>query len=682
MVTYGDWTKPRFRIRVKDLSNVFQDISDRLMSGSVQLNSSYAVDSFRLKLDNIDGYLSSNFTYGKEIEISATFDQDNYDIILSGRIEDPEQSTTRTEGSVWNITGKDWTSDLLNNYIQVELYKNGTFTASTDPYIGEIVRDLVLKYAPTIDASAVPDTATQIDYKIFSRISAFEAIKFLADFIDYRFYVDVNKKLIFEEPPEDVLVDDDFMGSGDPAGWTENSGTWAIASNKYAQTNASGDHTSYRTNEDFVNLTIDADLEVASGTSAGFAMRIDGSGNHYYLALDFSANEIRLYTVATWTGSKTQLASAAKTFSFGTNYHVRVFIRPKGDNIVFHVFIDDMRACLLTYEDAAPFTDSGKVGCHTEDAVATFDNFVAGNGYLVIDEGFNTKDIKIKEQLSRVKNRIYVQGGYEKFPEQETFTPSGSTDTITLASLPSEVQVSVSGVLQKGGISGIDDNDVSVYFLVDYYGKKLIRRGTNWSAVSTVVNYNRNVPLIGSAEDESANDTEIGARVYVQQDKLLNTQSLCDLRAEALLDKMRTPPRSGSAIVPGVVWPMIPGDYVLVRTASNGLPDFDLLRADSISISFDKNSAAGLVFTFQLDNEDASLALLLNSMDARIKKLERRDIPEALLKIEPFSEDCEGDDSISGESNDISNAFKLGHYAKLGHYRKLGNASGGWTPAF
>jgi len=676
-----DWSKPRLAAYIKNSTGTFVDVSNRIMEMQVTLNASYAVDTFSLKLDNTARYCSLNFAKGREVKLYATFNQVELEKCLVGRIEDPQTGISKDEGMTYEAQGKDYTAELQNR-LAVEIYKKGTFSAGNDPFIGEIVRDLFAKYATNIDASDVPDTTTTA-IKTFIRMSLFDATKFLADLINYRFYVNQNRKLIFEPIPAELLIAETFAGSsGDPADWTENSGTWALDNNTYLQSNASGTHTSYEDATAFTDLVSDFNMKIESGTRAGANMRLDtGTGNSYYVALDLVENLVKLYRSTNWGASLEELGIGvpATALATETEYHVRIYCRADGDEVLFHIFIDDMLYPVLSFRDDAAFCTSGQFGFTTEDASARFSDLTAANAYLIIEEGFNATSIKIKEQLSRQKNNIYEEGGYEKFPEQEVTTPSGSTDEIALLYQPSETRVYINTVgYVKGGIKGIDDDDASVVFLVDYYAKKLYYRSGNWPAQETTIDYNRNVPLIANVQDATSFST--GIRDFVQTDKLLNTQDMVEAQAAALLVKLKDAPKTGISTIVAACWLVQPGNYVLVKSPSNELDDYTLMKAMSITINFSKSE--GLTYDFVLDNEDASLPLLLNSLENRIAKLERRDVAQALIRTENISDSVSVQDVLTGESNDISAAFKIGMYAKLGHNRKLGNASGGWSAAF
>lgn len=676
-----DWSIPRKLVRIKNSAGVFVDISDRVISASVTLNSASAADTFTVALSNYDRYISTNFTYAREIEIGMTFNQFEQEILLTGRIDDPEKAYSKSAGAVVTVNGKDWTVELQNR-LGLEIYKNGSFTAETNPYIGEIVRDLIQKYCPSIDASEIPDTEFQIEYKIFLRQSIFYCIKWCADLIGYRFYVNTDRKLIFEPIPESILIYDEFTGSsGSPENWTVNSGTWEIANNEYQQTNTSGSHVSYRTIKIFTDLIVDALITINSGTMAGVALRIDGSGNHYYVALDLTENLVKLYRSASWGASDTELniGGPSTILTTGMQYHMRIYAKSSQGGALFHVFLDDMFNPILTYLDETAYTGSGKVGLRTKDTSASFDNFMAANAYLIIEEAFNAEEIKVKDLLSRQKNNVFVEGGYEKFPWEETVTPSGDTDVIDLEYAPSETRVDVTGAEgnpQKGGIKGIDDNDETVYFLVDYWAKKLYRRVGNWDNVVTTINYNKNVALLANEQDPTSFDAN-GVRDIVMTDKLLNTQALVEMKAAAILNRMKIIPRIGTAKVAGVVWGMNPGDYVLLKSPSNEIDEYTAMAANSITISFSKEE--GLVYSFSLNEEDVTLPLLLNSIEARLQKVEHRDMPQAPIHIETIADSVGVQDTLDGEQNE---SLKLGHHMKLGHNLKLSNASSGWSAAF
>lgn len=676
-----DWGLPRTQTRIKNTSGVWVDVSAYLGSMRVTQAAGYATDTFACVFSNSEAYISSNFSYAQEIEISATFNQYEQEILLLGKIERPKRSFNKSSGSTSTLTGKDLGSDLLNRIIPVEIYAKGTFTASTNPYIGEIVRDLINKYSTEINASAVANTATQIDYRVFANISLFDALKWLADLIGYRFYINQSSVLIFETIPTGVLVLDALTGpSGTPTGWTVQSGTWAQNGIAFKQTNATGSFSAYRTSETFTTSMANFDIVIDSGERAGAFFRVDGSGNGYFVALDITQNLIRLFSVAAWaTSTELSIGIPISTLILATHYHLRIYCLDYSDNVLVMAFVDDMLLPVLYYRDYNNTFTFGKMGFRTEDAAASFMDFVGSNASLIIEEGFNATGIEIEDQLDRQKNNIYVIGGYEKFPKVEVITPSGSTNEITLASLPSETRVDIGATILKGGVKGIDDSDATVDYLVDYYGKKLQKRTGNWAASATTIYYNANVPIISNASDSATYATS-GIRDYIQTNTSLNTQAAVDAQATALLDKMGTVPQLGTSTIVGAVWQMVAGDFVLVKSPSNGLTTYTLMIASTITINFDKSS--GLSYDFKFNTEDASVALLLNSIERRLRAIESRGVARSTIRIETITDTMSAQDAITGESKDLTGTFRYGHYVKFGHGSKFGNSKTEFTSAF
>lgn len=691
------WDKPNIKIGTVDSNGNQVDLSSYTKSFSVTLNSSYAADTFNLSIVNING-ISNLISKAKPIKISASFDSFGEDII-SGRIETIKTSYSE-DGSIIELSGKDWTADLLNISV-FEIYKIGSFSPGVEPYIGEIVRDLILKYAPDIDATGVPNTPYQIDYRRYARLQLFNVIKELAGLIAYRFYVTPDRKLMFEPIPTQVFFNDKFTGtSGSPSGWTVNSGTWALSNNSYRQSDDRDIHTSYRS-EEYIDTYVQAEVVIETGNNAGISLRIDGSGNMYYASLDVPSNTIRLSTIGTYTTETILVQETPREIlKYNTKYRLRIFMRNKNGNVLFNVFLDQSSTqygvfgppifgeldftinTVLSYEDTTPFTPSGKIGLTTNSAIASFDNFYSANAYMTIIESINAEQVEIQEDLTRLKNKVLVQGAYEKFPYEEIFVAQSGTNILTLQFLPSEVRMDISGISgnpQRGGILGIDDNDTSVYFLVDYQSRQLKKRTGNWPNNQITVTYNRNIPIVGDDQDISS-WVENGIREFVHTDRDINTEILANTKATALLNLLNSSLRTGSASASILAWLTQPGNYILVKSPSNNLNDYTMLKADSININFSNDS--GLLYSFQLDNEDISLELFFNSIQMRLKKIERGSVVENLIRILLLADSASIQDSLIGQSKLITNAALYGRYFQYGRYRKYGNNSGDWITQF
>ena len=110
--------------------------------------------------------------------------------IFNGLVEDVKFTGQGVKEEI-KLTGRDWTLSLQDRTVQPEVYTNTT--------AGSIVRDIMLKYTDGISTSGVQDRPLIIDRLSFNHTPVFDAIKQLADYSQFIFYVDENKDLKFQE---------------------------------------------------------------------------------------------------------------------------------------------------------------------------------------------------------------------------------------------------------------------------------------------------------------------------------------------------------------------------------------------------------------------------------------------------------------------------------------------------
>ena len=158
----------------------------------------------------------------------------------------------------------------------------------------------------------------------------------------------------------------------------------------------------------------------------------------------------------------------------------------------------------------------------------------------VLSVGTNVVNIPIfKEEITSMRNKIYVDGAFENDTRIDTFDGDGSTSTFTLTYTPEAVELKVGGVLQK---LGIDGGSVTGY---DYTVDRELRRITFESGsippagtgnivmtyvvkepYTTVIESEESQTLYGKVQEES----------YSFND--LRTVEDSDNRAIGLLDKL------------------------------------------------------------------------------------------------------------------------------------------------
>ena len=119
---------------------------------------------------------------GDEVEI-----YDGSDKIFDGKIQKINEGVETSEGIIYDIEALDWT-DILMNTLVSETYENKT--------IAEIIADLCATYNSDFDANNV-ESDYSISKIVFNNISFYDAIKKLADIVQYEFYADVDKSIHF-----------------------------------------------------------------------------------------------------------------------------------------------------------------------------------------------------------------------------------------------------------------------------------------------------------------------------------------------------------------------------------------------------------------------------------------------------------------------------------------------------
>lgn len=110
--------------------------------------------------------------------------------IFNGLVEDIKYTGVEKKEEI-QLNGRDWTLALQDRTVEPEVYTNIT--------AGSIVRDIILKYTDEITTNGVMDSPQIIDRIAFNHTPVFDAIKQLADYTQFVYYVDENKDLKFHE---------------------------------------------------------------------------------------------------------------------------------------------------------------------------------------------------------------------------------------------------------------------------------------------------------------------------------------------------------------------------------------------------------------------------------------------------------------------------------------------------
>lgn len=140
---------------------------------------------------NTAGRHKDTFNIGGSIEIYADIQADPPTTkIFTGIIEDINYRGKETDEQI-QLSGRDYTARLMDRTVEPEVYTNLP--------AGSIVKDIVNKYTDNITFNNVDDSSFIINRISFNHTPVYDAIKELADYSDYYFYVDTDQDLHFKE---------------------------------------------------------------------------------------------------------------------------------------------------------------------------------------------------------------------------------------------------------------------------------------------------------------------------------------------------------------------------------------------------------------------------------------------------------------------------------------------------
>lgn len=146
--------------------------------------------SFTAYIENFAGRNKNKFNVGNDVEVYADVGSNPPSTkIFKGIVE-----TVNFEGEGLDekirLEGRDYSAELVDRTVEPETYTNWE--------IGSIVRDIVSKYTTDITTTNVQTVGGSLARIAFRHTPVYDAIKQLADFAEYSFYVDTNKDLHFE----------------------------------------------------------------------------------------------------------------------------------------------------------------------------------------------------------------------------------------------------------------------------------------------------------------------------------------------------------------------------------------------------------------------------------------------------------------------------------------------------
>jgi hypothetical protein len=148
---------------------------------------SYAATTIQIRLENTRGAKTTTFKVGDEIIVYCDENNPPTTVIFKGQVTSRTFFTENNRDYI-QVLGMDYTLELKNSYVQVEVYNNDT--------ISDIVTDLVTKYT-NLTTTNVQTLTKTLNRQVFKEKTILEALKELARLGDCDFYVDYDKDVHF-----------------------------------------------------------------------------------------------------------------------------------------------------------------------------------------------------------------------------------------------------------------------------------------------------------------------------------------------------------------------------------------------------------------------------------------------------------------------------------------------------
>ncbi len=146
--------------------------------------------SFQVVFDSPFGRHNDDFTIGKEIVIKADKDANPTTTIFTGILERVQFKGFNNTETV-ALSGRDFSARLMDATVEPQVFTNSE--------ISTIVKNIIDNNVSDITTTNVKVTNVTLPRISFNHKPVFDALEQLAQLAGFRFYVDVNKDLHFEE---------------------------------------------------------------------------------------------------------------------------------------------------------------------------------------------------------------------------------------------------------------------------------------------------------------------------------------------------------------------------------------------------------------------------------------------------------------------------------------------------
>ncbi len=236
----------------------------------------------------------------------------------------------------------------------------------------------------------------------------------------------------------------------------------------------------------------------------------------------------------------------------------------------------------------------------------------------ILPDGAQYKDLSLKKDASRLRNRIFVRGGTEETtsPFTETLVADGTQRQFILGEKPKDLTVAVNGTPETVGIENIDD-PAGFNWLMNFEQKYIVAgtgRATPAASDEITITYIYDVPILVSVEDTASIQSD-GVFEYPIIDKSITTSQQARDRATAeLTDYARSLVDGGyTTYIPG----LRTGMYQRVVKPSMGIDE------DYLISKVTATSLGGGTFVYNITLTNAKLLGIIRFM-LQLLKTDRR----------------------------------------------------------
>lgn len=289
---------------------------------------------------------------------------------------------------------------------------------------------------------------------------------------------------------------------------------------------------------------------------------------------------------------------------------------------------------------------------------------------LTFEEGVNISSASFSETDDNMVNFLFIYGKNQKTKERETFTATGSEQTVSLKYKPHNIEVynKTQDKVLSGGVEGGDSlSDIDTEFLLDFQQKQVTFNEADGDTIQ--IRYDKSNPVFGFARDQGS-ISKYGEYKESKTIQGIETEESAKNVARKLIDRYGRPLLKGDVEIEGV------NGLDAGTTAGVVIPSQDIDTELVIAEVQYNYSTDGFTQSVQLNERIKTLDDAIADHEDRIKQLEGQasgtnDVA-SILKFP--GEGVEVSESGSAESRDLNDSFVVGRNL-LGDHHEFATAS-------